>query len=177
MGSRPAACPKAGPNTPLMPDTIEFNLNGQPVRISTDGHRDLLWVLRTEFGLTGPKYGCGIDQCGACTVLVDHHAIRSCSLLVKSVHGKSVVTIEGLAGGGKLHPIQEAFIANDALQCGFCTSGMILQAYDFLRKHPKPTRDEVISEMDANLCRCGAHVRIVDAIMEASASMGEGNAS
>jgi isoquinoline 1-oxidoreductase alpha subunit len=88
-----------------------------------------------------------------------------------------VVTIEGLAGGGKLHPIQEAFIANDALQCGFCTSGMILQAYDFLRKHPKPTRDEVISEMDANLCRCGAHVRIVDAIMEASASMGEGNAS
>ena len=156
-----------------MPDTIDFNLNGQPVRVSAAADRDLLWVLRTDLGLTGPKYGCGISQCGACTVLVDNHAIRSCSVPVKSVKGKYVVTIEGLAAEGKLHPIKEAFIAHDALQCGFCTSGMILAAYDFLRKHPKPTRDQVIAGMDDNLCRCGAHVRIVDAVMEASSVMAE----
>src|SRR5450631_3753830 len=139
-----------------MPDTIDFNLNGQPVRVSAEAGRDLLWVLRTDLGLTGPKYGCGISQCGACTVLVDGRAIRSCSVPLKSVKGKSVVTIEGLAAEGRLHPVQEAFIAHDALQCGFCTSGMIMTACDFLRKHPKPTRDQVIAGMDDNLCRCGA---------------------
>jgi aerobic-type carbon monoxide dehydrogenase small subunit (CoxS/CutS family) len=160
--------------TPAMPDTIEFHLNGRPVSLSVDGHRDLLWVLRTDLGVTGPKYGCGIEQCGACTVLVDHRAVRSCSVPAKSVQGKSVVTIEGLEENGKLHPIQEAFIAHDALQCGFCTPGMILTAYDFLRRHPKPTRDEVVAGMDNNLCRCGAHLRIVDAVMDAAASMGGG---
>ena len=160
-----------------MPETIDFRLNGQSVKISVDPDRDLLWVLRTDLGLTGPKYGCGIQQCGACTVLVDHAAMRSCSVDMKSVQGKDVVTIEGLADGGKLHPLQEAFMANDAMQCGFCTSGMILTAYDFLRRHPRPTRQEVVAGMDDNLCRCGAHVRIVDAILAAAAAMREGGAS
>ena len=160
-----------------MPDPIDFNLNGQPVRVSAGAERDLLWVLRTDLGLTGPKFGCGISQCGACTVLVDGHAIRSCSVPLKSVKGKFVVTIEGLAVQGKLHPIQEAFIAHDALQCGFCTSGMIMAAHDFLHRHPKPTREEVIAGMDHNLCRCGAHVRIVDAIVEAASVMGQGKPS
>ena len=159
-----------------MSDSIDFTLNGQPVRVKASD-RGLLWVLRTDLGLTGPKFGCGISQCGACTVLVDGHAIRSCSVPVKSVAGKFVVTIEGLAHEGKLHPVQEAFIAHDALQCGFCTSGMILTACDLLRKHPKPTRDQVIAGMDSNLCRCGAHLRIVDAVMQASAAMGGGNPS
>ena len=156
-----------------MPAAIDFNLNGQPVRVSAAADRNLLWVLRTDLGLTGPKFGCGISQCGACTVLVDGRAVRSCSVPVSSVKGKIVLTIEGLSAEGRLHPVQEAFIAHDALQCGFCTSGMILTACDFLRRHPKPTRDEVIAGMDDNLCRCGAHVRIIDAIIEAAAVMGE----
>ena len=160
-----------------MSDTISFRLNGEPVQIKAESGRRLLWALRTDLGKTGAKYGCGHGYCGACTVLVGGRSVRSCLLPVEEVQGKDVLTIEGLEREGRLHPIQQAFLEHDALQCGFCTSGMILQAYDFLRKHPKPTRDEVISEMDANLCRCGAHVRIVDAIMEASASMGEGNAS
>jgi len=128
-----------------MPAAIDFNLNGQPVRVSAAADRNLLWVLRTDLGLTGPKFGCGISQCGACTVLVDGRAVRSCSVPVSSVKGKIVLTIEGLSAEGRLHPVQEAFIAHDALQCGFCTSGMILTACDFLRRHPKPTRDEVIA--------------------------------
>jgi aerobic-type carbon monoxide dehydrogenase small subunit (CoxS/CutS family) len=160
-----------------MTETISFRLNGQPVKISVAPDRTLLWVLRTDLGLTGAKYGCGIVQCGACTVLVDRRAVRSCSVDVKSVQGADVVTIEGLAADGKLHPIQEAFIAHDALQCGFCTPGMILTAYDFLSRHPNPTRAEVIAGMDDNLCRCGAHVRIVDAILAAAATLRGGGAS
>jgi aerobic-type carbon monoxide dehydrogenase small subunit (CoxS/CutS family) len=160
-----------------MSDTVSFRLNGQPVRISVAPDRTLLWVLRTDLGLTGPKFGCGIDQCGACTVLVDHRAVRSCSVTVKSVEGKDVVTIEGLARDGKLHPIQEAFIAHDALQCGFCTPGMILTAYGFLRQHPDPTHEEVIAGMNGNLCRCGAHVRIVAAILAAASAMKGGSSS
>ncbi len=154
-----------------MSDTVSFRLNGQPTRISVAPDRTLLWVLRTDLELTGPKFGCGIDQCGACTVLVNHRAVRSCSVPIKSVDGKDVVTIEGLAQDGKLHPIQEAFIAHDALQCGFCTPGMILTAYDFLRRHPDPKAEDVIEGMNGNLCRCGAHVRIVDAILAAASAM------
>ena len=145
------------------------------MRVAPD--RDLLWVLRTELGLTGPKYGCGISQCGACTVLVNDRPVRSCGTAIKSVEGREVVTIEGLAKGEKLHPLQEAFMRHDALQCGFCTPGMILTAYGFLQKHPNPTREEVIAGMDHNLCRCGAHVRIVDAIMSAATVMKGGLAS
>jgi isoquinoline 1-oxidoreductase alpha subunit len=154
-----------------MTDTISFRLNGRPVRIKVAPDRTLLWVLRTDLELTGTKYGCGIVQCGACTVLVDNRAVRSCSVDIKSVEGSEVTTIEGLARDGKLHPLQEAFMAHDALQCGFCTPGMILTAYDFLSRHANPTRDEVIAGMDGNLCRCGAHTRVVDAILEAASAM------
>ncbi len=154
-----------------MTETVSFRLNDRPVQIRVAPDRTLLWVLRTELGLTGPKYGCGISQCGACTVLVDHRPVRACNVPVKSVAGRDVVTIEGLAQGAALHPLQEAFIQHDALQCGFCTPGMILTAYGFLRTHPNPTPDEVIAGMDQNLCRCGAHVRIVEAILTAAAAM------
>jgi aerobic-type carbon monoxide dehydrogenase small subunit (CoxS/CutS family) len=160
-----------------MPDTISFRVNKQPVKIKVAPDRTLLWVLRTDLGLTGTKYGCGILQCGACTVLVDNQAMRSCSVDIKSVEGRDVTTIEGLAKDGKLHPIQEAFVAHDALQCGFCTPGMILTAYDFLLRHPNPTRGEVIAGMDGNLCRCGAQTRIVDAILDAASAMKGGMAS
>lgn len=154
-----------------MSNTVSFRLNGKPVEVEAAADRTLLWVLRTDLGLTGPKYGCGISQCGACTVLVDNRAVRSCSVDLESVHGADVVTIEGLQKDGRLHPLQEAFIAHDALQCGFCTSGMILTAYGFLHKHPNPTREEVIAGMDDNLCRCGAQVRIVDAVLAAASAL------
>jgi aerobic-type carbon monoxide dehydrogenase small subunit (CoxS/CutS family) len=157
-----------------MTESVSFRLNHQPVRIQVASDRDLLWVLRTELALTGPKYGCGISQCGACTVLVDDRPVRSCNLKVKAVEGKDVITIEGLARGSELHPLQQAFIQHDALQCGFCTPGMILTAYGFLRKHPNPTAEEVIAGMDQNLCRCGAHLRIVQAILTAAAAMRKG---
>lgn len=152
---------------------LSFRLNGRPVEIRVDPDRPLLWVLRTELGLTGTKYGCGISQCGACTVLVNDRPVRTCTAAVRSVAGKDVITIEGLATDGRLHPLQEAFIRHDALQCGFCTPGMILTAYGLLRRHPNPTRAEIITGMDQNLCRCGAHVRIVDAIMTAASMMQE----
>jgi aerobic-type carbon monoxide dehydrogenase small subunit (CoxS/CutS family) len=154
-----------------MSSLVSFRLNGRPVQLTVDPERTLLWVLRSDLELTGTKYGCGISQCGACTVLVDHRAVRSCSVSVKSVEGKEVVTIEGLAKDGVLHPIQQAFVAHDALQCGFCTPGMILTAYDLLRRNPSPTREQVIAGMDHSLCRCGAHARIVDAILEAASAM------
>lgn len=150
---------------------ISFTLNGKRVRVSTNEDRRLLWVLRTDLGLTGAKHGCGQGICGACTVLVDQKAIRSCQLPVKGVEGKEVVTIEGLAKNGKLHPIQEAFVKHDALQCGFCTPGMILNACGLLLKNPAPTRAEIIQGMEFNLCRCGAHTRIVEAVQSAAIEM------
>jgi aerobic-type carbon monoxide dehydrogenase small subunit (CoxS/CutS family) len=157
-----------------MKKTIRFTLNGRTQTLTTEGERMFLWVLRTDFGLTGPKFGCGEGFCGACTVLVNNEAVRSCQYPVANVDGKAVVTIEGLAEDGKLHPIQEAFVQHDALQCGFCTSGMILTAYSLLRKNPKPTREEIVSGMDDNLCRCGAHNRIIQAIQAASKNMAGG---
>ena len=159
-----------------MQKTVSFRLNGKPVQMKVDSERTLLWVLRTDLALTGPKYGCGINECGACTVLINDRAVRSCTTGIGAVEGKDVVTIEGLAKNGQLHPLQQAFMAHDALQCGFCTPGMILSAYSFLRTHPQPTRAEVIAGMDNNLCRCGAHVRIVDAILEAAVTMKGGKA-
>jgi len=148
--------------------TIQFNLNDKPHSIEVDHERTLLWVLRTDLGLTGAKFGCGEGLCGACTVLVDDEAMPSCQISVEYVAGREVKTIEGLESNGQLHPIQRAFIKYDALQCGFCTSGMILKAYSLLVSNPMPTRDQIISEMDDNLCRCGAHVRIIQAIQTAS---------
>ena len=151
-----------------MEETIRFTLNKEEVELVTDPNQILLWVLRNHFGLTGTKFGCGIGFCGACTVLIDNEPVRSCMMPVSEVAGKSVVTIEGLETDGKLHPLQQAFIDHDALQCGYCTSGMILTAIGLLERNPSPTRDEIISGLEDNLCRCGAHTRIIDAVEEAS---------
>jgi len=154
-----------------MIEAIHFKLNDKPINLRVDGERMLLWVLRTDLGVTGPKYGCGEGLCGACTVLVNKEAILSCQTPVKQVKRKEVITIEGLAKNGKLHPLQKAFIKHDALQCGFCTSGMILKAYSLLSETPKPTQEEIIQEMDENLCRCGSHTRIIQAIQTAAKEM------
>lgn len=154
-----------------MSTTIRFTLNGQLKSITKDRERMLLWVLRTDFDLTGTKYGCGEGYCGSCTVLVDDKAVRSCQTPVKDVDGKEVLTIEGLSKNGKLHPLQEAFIKYDALQCGYCTPGMILNAYSLLVKNPTPTRQDILDGMEDNLCRCGAHTRIIQAIQAAAQEM------
>jgi aerobic-type carbon monoxide dehydrogenase small subunit (CoxS/CutS family) len=154
-----------------MADSIAFKLNGKPVRLTVDGERPLLWVLRTELGLTGTKFGCGEGHCGSCTVLLDGVAVRSCLRQVKDVKGKEVVTIEGLEQDGKLHPLQKAFMDHDGLQCGFCTPGMILTAFGLLAKNPKPTREQIVRGMEQNLCRCGAHTRIIDAIEAAAGEL------
>ncbi len=154
-----------------MMQPIEFKLNGKSVQMTLDGERELLWVLRTDLGLTGPKYGCGEGLCGACTVLINQKASRSCQIPVKDVAGKEVITIEGLAGKDGLHPLQKAFMECNAFQCGFCTSGMILNAYSLLKENPRPTEAEIIGAMDNNLCRCGAHVRIIQAIQGAAQAM------
>jgi carbon-monoxide dehydrogenase small subunit len=154
-----------------MEELIRFELNGIWVEKMLDPGLTLLWVLRNQFGLTGTKYGCGIGFCGSCTVVIDNEAIRSCSLPVGDVKGKKVITIEGLSADGKLHPLQEAFVKHDALQCGYCTPGMIMNAYGLLLKNPDPTRQEVLDGMEDNLCRCGAHVRIIDAIQSAAQEM------
>lgn len=153
---------------------MNFTLNGRPVSLEVDPDRQLLSVLRTELGLTGTKYGCGAGLCGACTVLIDGQARRSCLTRTGNIAGKEVVTIEGLATANALHPLQQAFIEEGALQCGFCTPGMILQALALLRQQPKPTEADVISGMEFNLCRCGAHPRIVRAILKAAGQMGAG---
>ena len=154
-----------------MPDTISFKLNDQPVHLNVDRDRTLLWVLRTDLGLTGTKFGCGEGFCGGCTVLVNQRAMRSCSLTVKDVQDKEVTTIEGLGKDGQLHPLQQAFMEHDALQCGFCTPGMILAAFGLLRANPQPSREQIIRGMEDNFCRCGAHTRIIDAIQTAATAM------
>ncbi len=154
-----------------MVETIKFTLNRKPTSLKVDKERNLLWVLRTDLDLTGTKYGCGEGLCGACVVHVDGDAELSCQTTVGGVEGKEVTTIEGLAKNGKLHPLQKAFIAHDALQCGFCTPGMIMKAHSLLSESPEPDRDEIIQEMDENLCRCGANVRIVEAIETAAREM------
>jgi aerobic-type carbon monoxide dehydrogenase small subunit (CoxS/CutS family) len=154
-----------------MNEPIEFQLNGKPVLANTDPDRTLLWVLRADLGLTGTKYGCGFGYCGACTVLVDKTPQRACMTSLADVKGKEVTTIEGLAQGDQLHPLQQAFVKHSALQCGFCTPGMILNAYGLLNANPNPTEAEVIDQMDYNLCRCGAHPRIVNAILDAAQVM------
>jgi carbon-monoxide dehydrogenase small subunit len=154
-----------------MEETIKFQLNGKPAEAQIDPTQTLLWVLRNHFGLTGTKFGCGIGFCGACTILIDDEPVRSCQLSVGDVAGKKVVTVEGLAINGKLHPVQRAFVEHDALQCGFCTPGMIMNATGLLKKNPAPSVQQVKEGMENNLCRCGAHVRIVEAVLTASKEM------
>ena len=154
-----------------MIEPIRFKLNRKPMQLKVDGERKLLWVLRSDLSVTGPKYGCGEGICGACTVLINNKATRSCQVPVKEIKGKEVITIEGLVRNGKLHPLQKAFMDHNALQCGFCTSGMILSAYSLLLKKPRPTETEIIEGMNDNLCRCGAHIRIIQAIQSAAMEM------
>jgi len=145
-----------------------LNVNGKKLTLDVDSTVSLLSVLRNDLNLTGSKYGCGEGQCGACTVLLDGQPIRSCTTQVGRAAGKQIVTIEGLDKDGKLHPLQEAFIKADAMQCAYCTSGMIMSASALLSKTPKPTREDIISGMNGNICRCGTYQRIIEAIQMAS---------
>ena len=154
-------------------DKIKFELNGKEVEVSCEMDQTLLWVLRTDFNLTGTKYGCGQGLCGACTVIMNDEPVRSCLVSMDSVSGTKILTIEGLEKNGKLHPIQQAFVEHDALQCGYCTPGMIMNVVGLLRNNPEPTRQQIIKEMEDNLCRCGAHTRIIKAIETASKKMKE----
>ena len=154
-----------------MERAISFTLNGKPTRVTVDDERMLLWVLRSDLGLTGAKFGCGAALCGACTVIVNKEAVMSCTVPVKDIARKHLLTIEGLSKNGRLHPLQEAFVNHSALQCGYCTPGMIMKAYALLLKNRQPTRAEIIRYMDDNLCRCGNHNRIVEAIQEAAVAM------
>lgn len=151
-----------------MKETIKFNLNGIEKKMVLEEERTLLWVIRIDCELTGTKYGCGLGQCGACTVLINNKPVRSCMVTVDFADGKDVVTIEGLRKNGELNPVQKAFITHESLQCGFCTPGMIMNATALLHENPAPTRGEIIEIMDENLCRCGSYGRIIDAIQSAS---------
>jgi aerobic-type carbon monoxide dehydrogenase small subunit (CoxS/CutS family) len=153
---------------------IELMVNGTRHSVASDGEASLLSVLRDEIGLTGPKYGCGEGQCGACTVLIDGFPQRSCITKIWSVANKAITTIEGIERDGKLHPLQEAFLAEDALQCGYCTSGMIVSAVGLLKTSPNPSIAEITEFMQGNICRCGTYPRIVAAIQKAAAEMGGG---
>jgi nicotinate dehydrogenase subunit A len=147
---------------------FRLQINGRDERVDVPPSESLLTVLRTELGLTGAKYGCGEGQCGACTVLVDGQAVRACVSPVSTLQGKKITTIEGLAGApGALHRVQQAFAAEDAMQCGYCTAGMIMSAVALLSRQPDPTDDQIVRGMNGNICRCGCHPRIVDAIRKA----------
>ncbi len=151
-----------------MPRTYAFHLNGRPVSLTTEGRRMLLWVLRHDLGLTGTKVGCASGLCGACTVLLDGEPVRACLTSLAEVAGRRVTTIEGLALEGHLHPLQEAFERHHAFQCGYCTSGMILEGAALLNQHPDPTRAQVAERLEGHLCRCGSHPRILDAVLDAA---------
>ncbi len=152
--------------------SIRLAVNGHTFTIDADPQATLLTVLREHLDLTGTKYGCGEGQCGACTVLIDGRAQRSCITKASTVTGKQVTTIEGLANGDRLHPLQEAFLAEAALQCGYCTSGMIMSAAALLSRNHNPTRSEIVDSMDGNVCRCGTYSRILSAIQRAAKTPG-----
>lgn len=156
-----------------MKQKISFTLNRESVTVDVNGTESLLTVLREYLDKTGTKFGCGLGDCGACTVLIDQKAVRSCMVAVEDVAGKDILSIEGLSSNGNLHPIQKAFVTHDSMQCGFCTPGMIMNAYGLLLRNPKPSRTEIISGMEENLCRCGSYNRIVDAIETAAVEMNQ----
>jgi len=147
---------------------IELRINNESYDLAVEPQRTLLEVLREDLGLTGAKEACGTGECGACTVLIDGKPILSCLTLAAEAQGKEIVTIEGLTRGANLHPLQKAFIQYGAIQCGYCTSGMILNAKSILDENPKPSREEIIKGLEGNLCRCTGYNKIVEAIMEAS---------
>jgi len=156
-------------------EIANFVVNGKPYEVIIEPHMLLIDVLRDKLGLTGTKYACGTGDCGACTVLVEGKPVLSCLTLAMTVRGKDILTIEGLAEGTTLHPIQQAFVDNGAVQCGFCTPGMILSAKALLNENPNPTRDEVEVALAGNLCRCTGYVKIVDAVLAAVETMGQGS--
>jgi aerobic-type carbon monoxide dehydrogenase small subunit (CoxS/CutS family) len=156
-----------------MQQTLTFTVNGESKSVTTDPARPLLDVLREDLGLMGCKFGCGERQCGACTVLVNGRPAFSCSTRVATVRNRKIETIEGLADGDNLHPVQEAFLADGALQCGYCTPGMIMNAVALLREKPKPSADEIRTAMDRNMCRCGTHLRIMAAVARAAGNGGQ----
>ena len=156
-----------------MKTLIRFGLNGRPTTLDTDDERMLLWVLRTDLELTGTKYGCGTGLCGACTVMVGGKAVRSCLTPLRQVKNQEVLTIEGLAREGRLQPLQQAFIDHGGVQCGYCTSGMLMNAYALLLQGRKPSHAAIVAGMEHHLCRCGAHQRIVEAIESASRQMAD----
>jgi carbon-monoxide dehydrogenase small subunit len=151
--------------------TLEFTLNGAAVRAEVEAHRSLLWVLRECFDLTGAKEGCGVGECGACTVLLDGRAVNACLVLAGKIAGRDVVTVEGLGGPEALHPLQRWFIDKHAVQCGFCTPGMLLSAKALLDRNPRPSRQEIRVAIAGNLCRCTGYNAIVDAVHAASREM------
>ena len=154
-----------------MANVKQLHVNGSPRALDADAERSLLSVLRDDLGLTGSKYGCGEGHCGACTVLIDGRPTRSCVTQVGRVEGKRVQTIEGVADGEKLHPLQQAFLDAGAMQCAYCTSGMIMSAFALLKEHPEPDRGQIVQFMDGNVCRCGTYNRIVAAIGMAAKAM------
>ena len=150
-----------------MASTIQLQLNGAPREVAANPRRSLLSVLRDDLQLTGCKYGCGEGECGACTVLIDGQATRSCITSLAECANKKVTTIEGLATGEKLHPVQTAFIECGAMQCGYCTTGMIMSGAALLETHPRPTREQIVDSMNGNICRCGTYTRIIAALQRA----------
>lgn len=155
-----------------MAATFTFTVNGQRRTVNTDPQRPLLEVLREDLQLTGTKYGCGESQCGACTVLMDGRAVRTCMLPVAEAQGKTIITIEGLATGDRLHPVQEAFLAEGAFQCGYCTSGMIMTTVALLNENTRPTNGQILAALDGNLCRCCGYTRILNAVHRAAGQAG-----
>jgi aerobic-type carbon monoxide dehydrogenase small subunit (CoxS/CutS family) len=151
-----------------MSKVSQLDVNGVRRRVDADAERSLLSVLRDDLDLTGAKYGCGEGQCGACTVLLNGEPVRSCITPVSSAAGKKITTIEGLERDGKLHPLQEAFLEAGAMQCGYCTPGMIMAGAAFLRKNPNPSSEQIVRAMQGNVCRCGTYPRIVAAIQQAA---------
>jgi aerobic-type carbon monoxide dehydrogenase small subunit (CoxS/CutS family) len=154
-----------------MANVTELHVNGARRRIDADEERPLLSVLRDDLDLTGSKYGCGEGRCGACTVLLDGRPVRACVITMRATEGHEVRTIEGLARGDRLHPLQEAFLRADALQCGYCTPGMIMSALALLSQEPQPSREDIVRFMGGNICRCGTYPRIVTAIQEAARAL------
>ena len=150
-----------------MATTVQFSVNGKPQRVTTDSRRTLLEVLREDIGLTGTKYGCGEGQCRACTVLLDGKAVQSCQTTMDEVEGRKIETIEGLANGDTLHPVQEAFVKEGAMQCGYCVPGMIMATVGLLRRNAKPTKAKIITGLNGNLCRCCGYLNIVKAVERA----------
>jgi carbon-monoxide dehydrogenase small subunit len=156
---------------------LHITVNGDEYHLFVDVRRTLLDVIREDIGLTGTKNGCGAGECGACTVLLDGEPVNSCLVLAHEADGQEVVTIEGLAQGGVLHPIQKAFVEQGAIQCGFCTPGMVMSAKALLDRKPNPSREDILHGLKGNLCRCTGYVKIIDAVEAASCLLGEGESA